>query len=193
MTIISKRNLKNIREFIKVNYRTMYTTRNVANKAVNMNLIRQGGQGNCLTNKVVNNTSSAHIQKRSAVYTAYKYKSPVAKTFATDNSGKHVMQNKTVCAEVDCENKTCQKPCDKITCSDTLGHYTHKPPTNSTNEHLSPYDIQGKQQDQFFVKPQTKPTMTADDLKNLTEDDLAVDHKATQYCTIQSIFDKITK
>ena len=186
---------KTIKFLIKISKRTMFTTRNIANKAVNMNLIRPSTriQGSCLTNKITNNTSPT-IQQRSAVYTAYKYKSPIAKNYATDNSGKHVMQNKTVCADTNCDNKTCQKPCDKIICSDTLGHYTHYPPNNSTNEYLTAYDIQGQLHDQFFVKPQNKSTMSADDLKNLTEDDMVIDHKATNYFnTVQGVFDKVTK
>lgn len=134
----------------KVARRTMFTTRNLANKVVNMNLIRPN--------------LGVNVQQRSAVYTAYKYKSPVAKKFATDGSGNHTMQNKTVCTETTCENKSCEKPCNEILCSNTLGHFTHK------------------------------PTMTVDDLKNMTENDILINTKATDYCNItQDIFDKVTK
>lgn len=184
MVNISKFRVNNCSNLVddlsKVARRTMFTTRNLANKVVNMNLIRPN--------------LGVNVQQRSAVYTAYKYKSPVAKKFATDGSGNHTMQNKTVCTETNCENKSCEKPCNEILCSNTLGHFTHKPPINSQNEHLSAYDIDGNQKDQYFVKPQNKPTMTADDLKNMTENDMLINTKATDYCNItQDIFDKVTK
>ena len=167
--------------------RTMFTTR-AANKVVNMAIIRPN------TNSLANQLATTSTKRPYAVYTAYKYKSPIAKQYATDGSGKHIMQNKTICAETGCEAKTCPKPCDKIISSEGLGHYTHKPPTNSKSEHLSTYDIQGNTKNQHFVKSQNKPTMTSEDLKNLTEDDMIKDDKATNFCqSAQDIFDKITK
>ena len=63
MLLLTKRNLKNIREFIKVNYRTMFTTRQLT-KNVNMNLIRANSHlGHNTSTNVANPTSLKNVQR----------------------------------------------------------------------------------------------------------------------------------
>lgn len=161
----------------KASKRTMYTTRNIANKAVNMNLIRK---------PILENNRSY------TVYRAYKLKTPEAKKFATDGTGVHVAQSKSICTENDCENKSCKTPCNDLKEIAVNGYYTHKPPNNSQSEHLSPVDFKGNQKDQHFVKSTTKPVITAQEAKDLTENDMHVESIATTFSvSSQAIFDKI--
>jgi hypothetical protein len=171
-------------------YTTIRRTGQIATQCYN----NSGLLGNH-TQTILGSTNPQTVQEKSmAVYNAYKYKTQAAKQFATDQGTGHTMQNKFSCNETDCNTKICNQPCDNIVDGETLGHYTHKPPTNTTSEYLTSTDITGKIKPQFFVKPSNKPNLTPDDLKNMTEDDMEINHKANQYFnSAQSIIDKITK
>lgn len=130
-------------------------------------------------------------QRGMAYYFASKYQTAASKKFATDGSGHHLMQNRVSCDKSDCTNKNCKAPCTEAIKSETTGHYTHKPPQNTTSEYLSGTDIGGQQKDQHFVKPTQKPTISLDDLKNMTEDDIKPHKEATRYSQVSSIFEKI--
>ena len=103
------------------------------------------------------------------------------------------MQNKVVCAEAECKNKICKQPCDEVQYATPGGHFTHKPLPNSISKYLGPTDIQGNAAAQHYVPAQNPTQMTQDDLKNLTENDLQIDHKANKYCnSTQAILNNVT-
>jgi len=135
------------------------------------------------------------VQERDmACYLAFKAKTSAAKKFATDQGTGHTMQNKIACTESDCETKVCKQPCAEIQYAEPKGHFTHNPPTNSTSVQVSTTDIAGKNKPQYFVKPPVKPTMSVNDLKNMTEDDMPINHQANNFFhSSQDIIDKITK
>ena len=124
-------------------------------------------------------------------YLAFKPKS--LPNFATDGSGKHVAQTKIICDLPDCETKVCYNPCGEIIAVMNNGHYTHKPPLGSQTEYLDAQDFNGKTtpNGQHFVKPSTKPSMSAEDLKNITENEMEPNKLADAYAMMPHIFTKI--
>lgn len=113
--------------------------------------------------------------------------------FATDDSGIHTVNTTIICEKEDCQQQVCYTPCGKILYMQNNGNYTHKPPTNSDSVLLSPQDFNGKTtpDGQHFVKAEPKPTLTADDLKNLTEDDLKPNKAADLYASVIDLTNKI--
>lgn len=129
------------------------------------------------------------VDKRYAVNQAFNYKTASAKQFATDNSGKHAAQTSAICAKPDCAEKECKTPCGDVMEMEIDGHYTHNPPPVVKSEHVGSTDFAGQPKDQYFVKPGTKPVISAEELKNLTEDDMKPNVQATAYGA--NILDKI--
>ena len=84
----------------RYNKRTMYTTRNIANKAVNMNLIR-----NTLVNESVRNMSCVHAGKINSM-------APKPKVANTDVSGNHDVVVRTECLQNNCKAVDCANPQD---------------------------------------------------------------------------------
>ena len=186
MLMLMKRNLKNKREFIKVSYRTMYTTRNVANKAVNMNLIRQSGHQagvNGLRTETALNPSTLQNKQSNnmATLVAYKVKGNAAKDLANDGTGKHAHVCKDTCVQPDCESKNCNSLCDVFKETTSLGHNTHKPPVGRFARFVAGYDANGVWISQYFVRSNFPRTADASKVTQYNVKDLKNDPKQTQY------------
>ena len=138
MLLLTKRNLKNIKESIKVNYRTMFTTRQLT-KNVNMNLIRQGVglKGHCVQSQVNRiGTQGVSHKKDYAVYRIADtnannstHEQAQVNPILTSAKGKpfqHPSYVRDTCdADTTCDSKICKKLCGDIEKSSYVGHGTH--------------------------------------------------------------------
>lgn len=168
MLINHRKILKNL---IKVDKRTMFTTRNVANKAVNMNLIRQGSQSGVnglRTETALNPSTLQNKQSNMATLVAYKVKGNAAKDLANDGTGKHAHVCKETCVQSDCEEKKCNSLCDVFKDTTSLGHNTHKPPIGILNS-------------QYFVRSNFPKAANASTINQYNPKELKPDPKQTQY------------
>lgn len=87
----------------KVSRKTMFTTRNIANKAVNMNLIRST---NTMNTQLARNMSCVHAGKIDPMASKPKVTN-------TDVSGQHDVVVRTECSASNCKNVNCADPKDK--------------------------------------------------------------------------------
>lgn len=123
---------------IRVDKRTMFTTRNVANKAVNMNLIRHGVglKGHSVQTQVscIGTQSTAH-KKDYAIYRVADtnannstHEQAQANPILTTAKGKpfqHPSFVRDTCdADTTCDSKICKKICGEIEKSSHVGHGT---------------------------------------------------------------------
>lgn len=134
-----------------------------------------------------NNLHSSEL----SFYLAFKPKK--VPSFATDGTGKHVAETKIDCDLPSCETKVCKGPCGKVVGLCNNGHFTHNPPLGVQSEFLDSQDFNGNatKKGQHFVKPTTKPTLSTEELKNLTEDDMQPNKLADAYAAMPHIFKKI--
>ena len=186
MLLLTKRNLKNIRKSIKVNYRTMYTTRNVANKAVNMNLIRQSGHQagvNGLRTETALNPSTLQNKQSNnmATLVACKLKKQAAKDLANDGTGKHTHIYKDVCVQNDCEEKKCSSPCDTLLKRRFLGHNTHKPLIGRFSKFIGAVDANGNPDSQYFTRENEDKTINAATVSQYNSNEIKNNNGTTSY------------
>ena len=181
MLINHRKILKNL---IKVDKRTMFTTRNVANKAVNMNLIRQGSQSGVnglRTETALNPSTLQNKQSNMATLVAYKVKGNAAKDLANDGTGKHAHVCKETCVQSDCEEKKCNSLCDVFKDTTSLGHNTHKPPIGRFAKFIAKYDANGILNSQYFVRSNFPKAANASTINQYNPKELKPDPKQTQY------------
>ena len=170
----------------RVSKRTMHTTRNIANKGVNMNLIRSGNQvgiNGTNTQTVVNphTLQPRGDQKNMATLVAYKFKGNAAKDFANDGSGKHAHICKETCVQQDCAKKKCTYLCDTLVDRNTLGHNTHKPIAGRFSKFISDIDANGNPDPQYFTKTNKESITDAATLNKYKSDKFSVDPAQTAF------------
>ena len=142
-------------------------------------------------------SKNAGTQTRGAAFLAFQPKGqdPAVQQFQTDGTGIHTAQTKIVCDQSGCETKVCRTPCGEIQSMVNNGHYSHKPPVGSQSEFLDAQDFKGKvtPNGQHFVKSSTptKPTLTSEQLKNLTENDMVPNKAADAYSALPHILPKV--
>lgn len=135
----------------------MFTTRNITNRTVNMNLIRPSndvGMRGTRTETAIHpyTLQSRADQNNMATLIAYKFKGNAAKDLANDGSGKHTHICKETCVQQDCEEKKCTSLCDTLADRNNLGHNTHKPIAGRFSRFISGTDANGNPQNQYFTK-----------------------------------------
>ena len=143
------------------------------------------------TVSLVKSITSTVSVRSMGINTAFDFRSQAGKQYAPDKIGLHTGQATAICDQPGCEVKRCVTPCGKLIKMEVDGNYSHKPPQGMSSVFLDSVDYQGKQKDQYFVKAGTKPQITADQMKDLTENDLTPNKAATNYALNGDILDKI--
>lgn len=144
----------------------------------------------------IKNTVSRNVQatipsRHMGVNRAFDFKSAAGKQYATDGKGNHAVQTTTYCDQADCEIKKCVSPCGQLEKIEIEGNYTHKPPSGLKYVFLDNTDYQGNKNDQYFVKATKKPQISVEEMKQLTEFDMAPNKAASDFALQGDILDKI--
>lgn len=185
LTAIKILNTKKISlSFVK---RTMFTSR-VANKAINMNLIRKANsvelRGTPNTETVVNPLRPRVDQNNMSTLVAYKFKGKAAKDLANDSSGKHVHVCKETCVENNCEEMKCDTLCNTFEKRDVLGHNTHKPFKGRFSKFISDLDANGNADPQYFTKTNKEVSKDASELTQYKANNFIVDAPQTTFVNL---------
>jgi hypothetical protein len=157
-------------------------------KAVNMNLIRRSTSGHLITRNDVPENSRGMSYRIGLEFRSKK----AAAALAPDNIGLHPAAATNVCNNSECENLKCARVCGTLLYASIDGHFTGKPPVNSTSEHLSAYNYKNEPKDQYYVKSQEKKVVSAEELKSdYSTKDLKINSQLTDYMhSTDDIFSK---
>ena len=190
MLINHRKILKNL---IKVDKRTMFTTRNVANKAVNMNLIRhdsQSGVNGLRTETALNPSTLQNKQSNMATLVACKLHKQAAKDLANDGTGKHTHVYQDVCVQSDCEEKKCSSACDTLLKRRFLGHNTHKPLIGRFSKFIGDVDANGNPDSQYFTRENEDKTINAATVNQYKPNEIKTNAGTTAYVNSSELRNK---
>src|SRR5579875_2088091 len=110
----------------------------------------------------------------------FKLKNDAAKDYANDGTGKHTHVGTQQCILADRDTKKCPTVCSQPTILEVDGHNTHKPPVGRVTRFISPEDVNGSQQPQYFVPTNKKSEMT-EQQKQAYGKDFKLDQNAQSY------------
>ena len=123
------------------------------------------------------------ISRNYACIQGWKFKSAkVKQAYSNDDQTGHTHGVKVSCeTDPNCINKNCNTLCGPTQKFEVCGHTTHKIPTGKKGDILGDTDYNNKEKKQYWCEAEEKKEISTEDLKNLNEDDMQLNKKATDY------------